>query len=170
MFTEETSNYIWKHVSTLWLRPVLDVSGRFNHHVDVAARTVTADPEAWERVGRRVYARRRYELDLTAQEVVERAGRGLSLGVLSQIENSRKDSYTERTLIALCRALEWAPDSIQRMLNGGEPVAAAPASARADVTPEEMVEDLQRRVRVLEEEIERWRDQRESTDESRRAG
>lgn len=92
--------------------------------VGVAARTITADAPSWERVARRVH-QRRLELGLTATETVDRAGDGLSAAVLSLIENARKDRYSARTIAALCRGLAWSSDSVERILDGGEPTETA---------------------------------------------
>lgn len=64
---------------------------------------------------------RRTQLGLRAADVIERAGPGLSSTVLSHIENSKQISYAIRTVSALERALGWMPNSILRILDGGEP-------------------------------------------------
>lgn len=139
----------------------------------MAARAISASEEQWERVAQRVYERRD-DIGLTATDVVKRAGRGLSLGVLSQIENNRKTSYSVRTISALERALAWLPRSVQGILDGGEPEEAwePPAddpiitmdAANAEVANPlaETVADLRRRLDAVERELARQRSEPEA--------
>jgi len=111
----------------------------------VAARSITANQEAWEQVARQIY-QRRLELGLTAHQAVERAGPGLSVTVLSLLENARQTSYSVRTIAALCRALDWTPDSIERIIDGRPPITAD------DTSPDEpTIED---RIAAIEAELE----------------
>lgn len=76
---------------------------------------------SWLRVADLVRARRK-ELRLTQQEAVARAGGGVSLAVWNNLENGRQDAYRPSTLAAVARALNWSVDSIDRILDGREPV------------------------------------------------
>lgn len=75
----------------------------------------------WERLATKV-RNRRNELGWSQDEAVAAAGGGISKPVWSIIENARQDSYKERTLAALCRALRWRFESVDLILAGGEPV------------------------------------------------
>jgi len=124
----------------------------------VPARTLVADHDAWERAAQYVVDRRT-SLGLTASEVVRRARPGLSLAVLSQIENARKNRYAIRTLAALCRGLDWTPASIHHIVDGREPMLAgtpqrAPAGYDVDFDDEDE-RDLWALTRLPEEL--RWR-------------
>lgn len=65
---------------------------------------------------------RREELGLHQQDVVDAAGTGLSLAVLSQLENGRNDNPRTSTLMALDRGLQWKAGSAKAILGGGDPV------------------------------------------------
>ncbi len=82
--------------------------------------STTGTPDAWRAVADAVRSRRR-ELRLVGRDI-ENAG--VSRTILSLIENGRQDRYETRLLVNLCRALQWAPDSIDRLLEGGQPVVA----------------------------------------------
>lgn len=122
----------------------------------MAARVLTAGPEDWARVATHVYDRRFVDLGLTAVELVDRAGPGLSIGVVSLIENNRQASYAMRTILALCRGLGWTSDSVQRIIRGGEPVVieAETSTAEPRRTLTERVAEIERLVAMLLEEKE----------------
>lgn len=52
---------------------------------------------------------RRAELGLSARQLAEIAGEGLTRGVIANIESGRKSSVTFEQFLALCRALEANP-------------------------------------------------------------
>lgn len=76
---------------------------------------------SWHLVAERVRARRK-ELRLTQQEASQKAGSGVSLAVWNALENGRQDAYRPSTLAAVCRALNWSVDSIDRILDGKDPI------------------------------------------------
>jgi hypothetical protein len=88
--------------------------------------TNDSDAEAWGRVARQVRGRRE-ALNLTQEEAVARADGGISKPVWSLIENARQYHYKRRTLVAVCRALGWTPNSIDAILAGGAPIDELPA-------------------------------------------
>lgn len=93
--------------------------------------------EQMQRVAAAVVERRG---SATQDEVVAKAGSGLSKPVLSIIENARQDSFKPRTLLALCRGLGWTPDSIDRILDGQPPREVdndldAPSGSRSTARP-----------------------------------
>jgi transcriptional regulator with XRE-family HTH domain len=94
----------------------------------VPPRTVSAPPEAWQRLAAHV-RERRLALNRTAEEVADRGRPGLSVVVVSRIENAKQDTYSLRTLRALCRGLDWSEDSVELILDGDEPVEAERADA-----------------------------------------
>ncbi len=127
---------------------LLDVSRCFMHDQEVAARTIEGAAHQWKLVAEAVH-HRRTELGLTAKDVADRAGNGLSVAVLSLIENARQASYTVRTLHALCRALDWTPDSIEQILNGEEPEAVRLLTP----SQEDRLEAVERELALLREQL-----------------
>ena len=64
--------------------------------------------------------RRRKELGLTPNALAEATG--LSLQALRNIRRGEIRQYQERLTFPLTQALGWSPDSIDRILAGGDPV------------------------------------------------
>jgi hypothetical protein len=60
------------------------------------------------------------ELDLDPTKLA--AASGLSLPGLANVRKGYRRAYQKRLTIPLCRALKWTPDSIDRILAGGEPI------------------------------------------------
>lgn len=83
--------------------------------------SVEASPEQWAKVGRAVRDRRN-ALGLTIGQAVSKAGAGIQQTTWSKLENAQQTSYSSRALFAVCRALEWTSDSIERVMTGGEAV------------------------------------------------
>lgn len=82
-----------------------------------------------QRLADAVEARRR-ELELSPGDLAERSG--LSAQALRNVRNGVVRDYQERLTIPLTRALHWSPDSIDRLLNGDDPIeldTPAPTSA-----------------------------------------
>ena len=79
--------------------------------------TPSPDERDWARLGRCVRSRRE-ELGLTQAEV--HAAGGPSPATLYLLETGQRDSYRPRLLRGLERALGWAPESIARVLAGGD--------------------------------------------------
>ncbi|GAA3027751.1 hypothetical protein [Streptosporangium longisporum] len=75
-------------------------------------------PEDWARLGRQV-RQRRQQLDMTQQGLA--AAGAPSVTVISKIEGARPGPYDGKIIVRLERALQWAPGSIDAILNGGEP-------------------------------------------------
>ena len=87
----------------------------------------------WDRLAEHV-RERRTELGMT-QEDVRHAG-GPSTATMRLIEGSLQKAYQPSILARLERALQWRPRSVQRILDGGDPVpldeAGPPAAADID--------------------------------------
>lgn len=47
---------------------------------------------------------------------------GLSTSLIDDVENGRRTRFRPSTIAAIEGALRWAPGSIQRILEGGQPV------------------------------------------------
>lgn len=119
----------------------------------VPPSATTADASAWARVAHLVRSRRA-ELDLTQDDL------GVSKAVASALENGRQVSYTTRTLARVCRALGWTPDSIDRIIVGGEPepVPTWPAvdvddGHQVDADVASAILELQARIAAIEVEL-----------------
>lgn len=74
----------------------------------------------WARLGEYV-ERRRHELGLDQPDLAARGGP--SPATIRKIEGAQQGSYKPATLGALERALNWAPRSVQAILDGQEPTA-----------------------------------------------
>lgn len=79
----------------------------------------------------RVEARRR-ELGMTPTELADATG--LSAAALLNLRNGEIRRYQERLTLPLTRVFGWSPDSIDRLLNGDEPVRVDVAADPDDVT------------------------------------
>ncbi|MET0419572.1 MAG: hypothetical protein ABW022_26455 [Actinoplanes sp.] len=82
----------------------------------------------WHRLGQHVTARR-IELGYRRREDLTTAFEGISQRTLGDIESGRREGYHRNTLATLEHALQWAPGSMNAILDGGEPVTQAPAGA-----------------------------------------
>lgn len=91
--------------------------------------------EDWQRVASAV-RRRRGEIGLTQDEAAELAGIGLS--TWTNVESARGESYRPKTLVAICRALGWKSDSIERLLIG-EPAEVADGQTDGSPAVNELV-------------------------------
>lgn len=91
----------------------------------MAQPTVTAPIPAWERVAAKVRARRLALGGRSVDEVIDvaeaRYGSTVSRTVVSLVENARQETYAIRSLRVLSTGLDWAPDSIERILAGAAP-------------------------------------------------
>jgi hypothetical protein len=92
----------------------------------VPRRSVAATPEQWELVSRYVLSRRP-QLYSTIAAAAE-ASNGASASVWGHIENHTQKNGTmaEQSIRAICETLRWTPDSIERILAGGEPIEMDP--------------------------------------------
>jgi transcriptional regulator with XRE-family HTH domain len=81
------------------------------------------DPDAWERVAERVRIRRE-SLGLKVRDLAEP-----SASTWSILENGHKTTYLASKMRAVCRSLRWTEDSVERLLEGLEPVEAEPSVA-----------------------------------------
>lgn len=61
------------------------------------------------------------------------ADTGLNERLISDLENARRSSFRSTTLGAVETAYRWAPGSIERVLEGGDPVEVAVVSASASL-------------------------------------
>jgi hypothetical protein len=74
----------------------------------------------WFRLGELMEARR-HELGLRQEDAVG-AGKTIGIATWRKLEAGRGgQSYTYRTLLAVARALQWTPDSIEAILHGHDP-------------------------------------------------
>jgi hypothetical protein len=96
----------------------------------VASSTPQRAP-AWVRVARRVVERRR-ALDLTVEDAAARSG--VDVATWHRIEQAAQPGYRAHRLAGVCRALGWTPDSINRIVSGGEPEPAGAARHHSRLT------------------------------------
>jgi hypothetical protein len=103
---------------------LLGIAKYFCEDDPVAPRSITAEPDDWQRVADAMRARR-LNLGIKAEDVVTRSkrhdARGVSLSTYGHLENVDQVSYTERTLRAASLGLGWAPDGITQILKGETP-------------------------------------------------
>jgi hypothetical protein len=92
----------------------------------------------WQRLGRRVRERRE------ALHVLQGAG-GVSVSTWRKVEKAVDPPYLASTLEGIAAALRWKPESIQRILDGGEPIELAP-----DEVPPDPQQHLEDRLAMLE--------------------
>lgn len=90
----------------------------------------TDGSDAWEKVARAVAARRG-ELGLTRAALAQRARRSMS--TIYEIEAARRSVYRPSTLAALEDALDWAPGTVGRILDGAPPEPHAAAEQQAAI-------------------------------------
>jgi transcriptional regulator with XRE-family HTH domain len=74
----------------------------------------------WERVGALVKAERRRR-GLTQPGFSDRYG--LSVRILSDIENGARGNFDDQTKALIEAAMRWAPGSVDAVLSGAEPAA-----------------------------------------------
>lgn len=82
----------------------------------------------WVRLGDAIVVRR-VKLGLTSREALAKHS-GMSPRILSYLEHGDRDSYDPSTFARLEAALEWAPGSVQAVLDGGQPTTTAEALIR----------------------------------------
>lgn len=97
--------------------------------------------DEWRAVANKV-AGRRMQLGLSQKEAAAKAG--ISEANWNVIENARQERYKPRTLVGVCRALEWTTDSIDRVLAGGEPtlLIRTPAGQLVHLSDAELAEQI----------------------------
>lgn len=100
----------------------------------------------WARVGARV-GQRRERLRIGQEKAAALAG--ISRETWGKIEAGEQQSYRQSTLIGVCTAIRWAPESIALILDGREPVELP------DEEPDlaSRVADLERSMEWLVEEL-----------------
>ena len=111
----------------------------------------------WQRVAECVRTRRE-ELRLTQADAASLGG--ISEPSWNVLENNRQHSYKRRTLLAVCTALGWTSDSIERILDGHSPLLQADVESQLanamvaldapDLDHEQRLADLERRVAAIE--------------------
>lgn len=87
---------------------------------------VPADKDKWRRLADYVI-RRRAQLVMTQEDV--RAAGGPSTATMRLIEGALQTSYRPVILARLEAALRWEAGSVQRILEGGEPIEARPSQS-----------------------------------------
>jgi transcriptional regulator with XRE-family HTH domain len=115
-------------------------------------------PDQWQdRVGEPI-RRRREQLRLSVRGVARVAG--ISEGLWRQVESGRRVlaedvirtvSPKPATRAAIAVALGWTPDSIDRLIAGGEPALAAPSAGDTDDEVAAQLAELEERVVRLEQ-------------------
>lgn len=99
----------------------------------MAIPTIEADHQTWARVGKQVRIRRS-ELGLSISSAVARAGGGIQQTTWSKLENAQQESFSQRSLYAVARALGWSSDSVERMIEGRSPVEIGDADRVQELT------------------------------------
>lgn len=84
---------------------------------------ISATPEQWLEVGRRV-RQRRIARGLGQDDLVA------SRSVVSNLEADppRQQKFAIASLVKIAQALGWTPDSIERIIDGNDPVEAEPVN------------------------------------------
>lgn len=103
----------------------------------------------WGRVGELV-KRRRKELRMT-QKAAGLLAR-VSDTTWGSVENGRAESYDDDTLIGVCEALGWTPDSIERVLAGGDPEVLTAGPTAGSGVPMAIIE----RIKALLDELAKY--------------
>lgn len=124
----------------------------------------------WKRLAEYAH-RRRAELGLS-QAAMAVPG-VLSIDRIQKIEGAKRSSYRLGTLLALERALKWAPGSVEAILSGGEPTplmvlgvgrlgeaALAPGTEKAsarksreDMTLDELLDEAEMLMQQVKEKL-----------------
>ena len=98
--------------------------------VSVTVWSVAGD---WVALGHAI-VRRRTEIGMrTATALAKRMG--YSARLVADLETGRRDSYAKSTLLDLAQALDWPPDSVERILSGESPERTYLAPDKAIHTP-----------------------------------
>lgn len=105
---------------------------------------MTAD---WRRLADYV-VRRRAQLGLTQSQLAQ-AG-PLSIDRVQSVEGAKRESYRISTLVALERALQWEPGSIDLILAGGSPTPVGELARIRQETPEQRLDRLYREWKALD--------------------
>lgn len=95
----------------------------------MSPRSATQD---WQRLADKVVARRT-SLGMTQQSV--QAAGGPSVATMRLIEGGQPKTYRGTILGRLEKALQWQSGSVDSVLEGGDPIEAASASAEAKPSP-----------------------------------
>lgn len=75
------------------------------------------------------------------------AASGTSERTVRLIEKAERDSYQSSTLRAISQALAWTPESIELILEGGEPIEASALKPISDPVVARRLEALERQGR-----------------------
>lgn len=113
--------------------------------------------EPWQRLAELI-RRRREERRMSQRELGEAAGTTDRL--VSSIERAERTTYKPANLRAISQALSWTPDSIERILAGGEPVGETdqPMAPGARITEDEALRrlaEVERKLAIALDEVER---------------
>lgn len=95
--------------------------------------------------------RRRKELGLSPGDLAEESG--LSRTGIADMRKGYRKLYQDGPKLRVCRALQWTPDSIDRLLNGLPPIVAEPSA-----TPVPSGRTIEQRLAAIEEQLSRLAD------------
>lgn len=112
-------------------------------------RDLEAPHDRWQVVAAMIRARRE-TLGFTRDQVVARADGAVSASVVRALEIASQTRYRRTKIAAVCRALDWTPDSIRRILDGEEPVETAALATAAEREEGLRSEIAELRVRIEE--------------------
>lgn len=114
-----------------------------------------APPDRWQAVAEAMKARRD-ELGITQTEALVRSDGRVGGSTWSHLETAHKTSYDRSKLRAVCRALGWSIDSIERIVAGQDPVELSEESREREIEQrlfrmEEQLRELLLRFQRIEE-------------------
>lgn len=110
--------------------------------------TGAQDPEDWASVGRALTRRAFDDLRLTKAELIRRSG--ISAKTVSRYLAGEPIVRRDKER-ALCAAVGWSPDSVERILAGGDPVEAVETEPSKSL--QQVVDELVAQVDALEREV-----------------
>lgn len=103
----------------------------------------------WASVGEAV-RRERMRIGLSQADLARLAG--VSESVIYLLENAKQTSYKPRSLRGVCAVLGWTDESIQQLLEGGEPTPRTARGGLGALIPSDS-EGLEVRVALLERQV-----------------
>lgn len=116
--------------------------------------TLASVTDDWPRLGQAVRARRE-NMSMTQTEAVRRAEGSVSISVWRAIEKAFRPPYARASLLAVCRVLRWDPESIDLVLQGGDPIELPVSLVDEGADLAAQVAELRRQVARHEEILER---------------
>lgn len=100
--------------------------------------------EAWNRLAELIRTRRE-DRRMSQQELASAAG--TTDRFIRSVEKAERETFNRGTLRTIADVLGWTPDSIGRILEGGEPEVAQSGESKS---LEEMFADLDERLKAVE--------------------